>query len=260
MLDAAIHAGLKSRVLTHGLATLAFRQSLGGCIPAPPRPVSKTPPATAMPNKFLTLSFYPPVREQAGAAARRRRNCLAVTGSEDVRSPAALSIAGAARRVRAWLADDSDRSLAQRIAGAAFLIRVASAGARSIVSQVLLARWMGSFEFGVYVYVWTWVLLIGDDGRSRPRHPARSASFRNIPSARRSTCCAASSPAAAGWRSRIATAMARARGARRHADRPWLAITTSHAALHRLRRRCRCSRSAACRTASRAPTTGSISR
>jgi O-antigen/teichoic acid export membrane protein len=29
------------------------------------------------------------------------------------------------------------------------------------VSQVLLARWMGTFEFGVYVYVWTWVLLAG---------------------------------------------------------------------------------------------------
>jgi O-antigen/teichoic acid export membrane protein len=26
---------------------------------------------------------------------------------------------------------------------------------------VLLARWMGSHEFGIYVYVWTWVMLIG---------------------------------------------------------------------------------------------------
>ena len=44
--------------------------------------------------------------------------------------------------------------------GAAFLIRVASA-ALLYVSQVLFARWMGTFEFGVYVYVWTWVLLLG---------------------------------------------------------------------------------------------------
>jgi O-antigen/teichoic acid export membrane protein len=29
---------------------------------------------------------------------------------------------------------------------------------------VLLARWMGTFEFGVYVYIWTWVLLIGGFG------------------------------------------------------------------------------------------------
>jgi len=63
-------------------------------------------------------------------------------------------------RARAWAADGSDRSLAQRTAGTAFLIRVASAGLLYL-SQVLLARWMGSFEFGVYVYVWTWVLLIG---------------------------------------------------------------------------------------------------
>jgi O-antigen/teichoic acid export membrane protein len=82
-----------------------------------------------------------------------------VTGSEGV-SPARLSVAGVTARVRAWLADGSDRRLAQRTAGTAFLIRVASA-ALLYLSQILLARWMGSFEFGVYVYVWTWVLLIG---------------------------------------------------------------------------------------------------
>jgi O-antigen/teichoic acid export membrane protein len=49
------------------------------------------------------------------------------------------------------------------MAGSAFLIRVASAGLLYL-SQVLLARWMGTFEFGVYVYVWTWVLLIGGFG------------------------------------------------------------------------------------------------
>ena len=29
------------------------------------------------------------------------------------------------------------------------------------VSQILLARWMGGSDYGVYVYVWTWVLLLG---------------------------------------------------------------------------------------------------
>src|SRR4051795_1625970 len=62
--------------------------------------------------------------------------------------------------VRGWLADHSDNSRAQRAAGTAFLIRVVSA-ALVYLTQVLLARWMGSFEFGVYVYVWTWVLLLG---------------------------------------------------------------------------------------------------
>jgi O-antigen/teichoic acid export membrane protein len=71
-----------------------------------------------------------------------------------------MFVAARLARMRTWLADGSDRSLAQRTAGTAFLIRVASA-ALLYLSQVVLARWMGSFEFGVYVYVWTWVLLIG---------------------------------------------------------------------------------------------------
>ncbi len=51
--------------------------------------------------------------------------------------------------------------MAKRIASAAFLIRVFSAGL-IYLSQILLARWMGSFEFGIYVYVWTLVALVGD--------------------------------------------------------------------------------------------------
>jgi O-antigen/teichoic acid export membrane protein len=64
-------------------------------------------------------------------------------------------------KVQSWLADGSDRSLAQKVAGGAFLIRVLSAGLLYL-SQILLARWMGTFEFGIYVYVWTLVLMIGD--------------------------------------------------------------------------------------------------
>src|SRR5476651_1652970 len=63
-------------------------------------------------------------------------------------------------RVKAILADRSDNRLTQLVAGKVFLVRVASA-LLALVSQVLLARWMGSFEFGVYIYVWTWVLMIG---------------------------------------------------------------------------------------------------
>jgi O-antigen/teichoic acid export membrane protein len=63
-------------------------------------------------------------------------------------------------RIRHWRADASHRSIAQRIAGTAFLIRVASA-AIIYLSQVLLARWMGRFEFGIYVYVWAWVNFLG---------------------------------------------------------------------------------------------------
>ncbi len=74
--------------------------------------------------------------------------------------PARASLAGVIARIKAILADRSDSRLAQLVAGKVFLVRVASA-LLALVSQVLLARWMGSFEFGIYIYVWTWVLLIG---------------------------------------------------------------------------------------------------
>ena len=63
-------------------------------------------------------------------------------------------------RVKAILADKSDSRIAQLVAGKVFLVRVGSA-LLALVSQVLLARWMGSFQFGVYIYAWTWVLMIG---------------------------------------------------------------------------------------------------
>jgi O-antigen/teichoic acid export membrane protein len=47
-----------------------------------------------------------------------------------------------------------------RAAGGAFLIRIGSA-AIAFLSQPLLARLMGSHEFGIYAYVWTWALLFG---------------------------------------------------------------------------------------------------
>ncbi len=60
----------------------------------------------------------------------------------------------------ALFTDTGDSSLLHRLAGAAFLIRVVSA-AITFVSQILLARWMGSFDFGIFIYGWTWLLLIG---------------------------------------------------------------------------------------------------
>ncbi|MFC3695159.1 GNAT family N-acetyltransferase [Chenggangzhangella methanolivorans] len=63
-------------------------------------------------------------------------------------------------RVRALIADRSDTAMAKKVAGSAFLIRVVNAGI-AFASQILLARWMGQGEYGVYVYVWTWVLLLG---------------------------------------------------------------------------------------------------
>jgi len=81
---------------------------------------------------------------------------LALTGSEHTsRLSAGLTLWS---RLTAQLGGAD--MLMQRLAGTVFMLRVASA-VLAYGSQVLLARWMGSFEFGIYVYVWTWVLLIG---------------------------------------------------------------------------------------------------
>lgn len=63
-------------------------------------------------------------------------------------------------RARELLAGQGDDSVAKRMAGMAFLIRVVSA-ALIFGVHILLARWMGRYDFGIYVYVWTWVILIG---------------------------------------------------------------------------------------------------
>jgi O-antigen/teichoic acid export membrane protein len=64
-------------------------------------------------------------------------------------------------RTRAMLSGgSSEASVTKRLAGTIFLIRVISA-AMAYASQILLARWMGGSDYGIYVYVWTWVLLLG---------------------------------------------------------------------------------------------------
>jgi len=65
-----------------------------------------------------------------------------------------------ARLRRLLSGGSSEASLTRRLAGTIFIIRVLSAGL-AYLSQILLARWMGGSEYGVYVYVWTWVLLLG---------------------------------------------------------------------------------------------------
>ncbi len=83
-----------------------------------------------------------------------------MTDAENAAPASPLAAAGLIARVKTILADRSDNRIAQLVAGKVFLVRVASA-MLALVSQVLLARWMGKFEFGIYIYVWTWVLMIG---------------------------------------------------------------------------------------------------
>src|SRR6266568_2080325 len=53
-----------------------------------------------------------------------------------------------------------ERAVSQRIALIAFAVRVLSA-VIAYVSQVLLARWMGDFEYGVFVIVWVGAVILG---------------------------------------------------------------------------------------------------
>ncbi len=93
-----------------------------------------------------------------------REEAVPPAGADTAPAPSPLSAAGPIARVisriKAILADRSDSRLTQIVAGKVFLLRVANA-VIALASQVLLARWMGRFEFGVYIYVWTWVLMIG---------------------------------------------------------------------------------------------------
>src|SRR4030088_3351028 len=76
---------------------------------------------------------------------------------------ATASPAGTIARLRSKLGGliggSHEASVTKRLAGTIFIIRVLSA-AMAYLSQILLARWMGGSDYGVYVYVWTWVLLL----------------------------------------------------------------------------------------------------
>lgn len=62
-------------------------------------------------------------------------------------------------RIGTWRRDTSDRAIAQRVAGSAYLIRVFNA-AIALLSQILLARWMGEYNYGIYAYIWIWVIML----------------------------------------------------------------------------------------------------
>ena len=85
---------------------------------------------------------------------------MALIGTERAGAARPLSLAGMLARIKTILTDKSDSRLAQLVAGKVFLVRVSSA-LIALVSQILLARWMGGFQYGIYIYVWTWVLLVG---------------------------------------------------------------------------------------------------
>lgn len=65
------------------------------------------------------------------------------------------------QRADRMFSSDDEQGKAKRSSLIAFAIRVMGA-ALALLSQVVLARLMGSFEFGIYVLVWTVTLILGD--------------------------------------------------------------------------------------------------
>lgn len=53
-----------------------------------------------------------------------------------------------------------EASAAGRMAIKTFFVRVAGA-ALAFLSQILLARWMGAHEYGIFSLAWTWVVVLG---------------------------------------------------------------------------------------------------
>ena len=85
-----------------------------------------------------------------------RTTPTAAASGTDLRSVATAAVATA----RAILKGETETTSTQRNALVAFAVRLLSAGLLYL-SQIVLARWMGGFEYGLYVFVWTWVLVLG---------------------------------------------------------------------------------------------------
>ena len=66
-----------------------------------------------------------------------------------------------AQRLRHIMLASDDLAVAQRMALVAFGIRIVSA-AIAFVSQIILARIMGDFEYGVFVFVWVMAVILGN--------------------------------------------------------------------------------------------------
>ena len=97
----------------------------------------------------------------ATGRSRREREPVALVDSENAAPAPPSAAAGPIARIKA-IPRRTQRQPAGATRSPARSFWCASA-ARCWRSprQVLLARWMGSFQFGIYIYVWTWVLMIG---------------------------------------------------------------------------------------------------
>ncbi|UWU20512.1 lipopolysaccharide biosynthesis protein [Rhizobium sp. CB3060] len=65
------------------------------------------------------------------------------------------------RKLASLFTGKDEKAVSQRMALVAFAIRIAGAGL-AFVSQIALARMMGRFEYGVFVFVWVLMILFGN--------------------------------------------------------------------------------------------------
>ncbi len=75
------------------------------------------------------------------------------------RAAPASALAEVFDRVKGVLLDRRQTATVLRGAALVFLIRGGGA-ALIYASQVLLARWMAPTQFGIYVYAWSWAMLL----------------------------------------------------------------------------------------------------
>ncbi|RFB89835.1 multi antimicrobial extrusion protein MatE [Rhizobium leguminosarum bv. trifolii] len=88
---------------------------------------------------------------------------MAVIETAEKMLPAGLRPIGgrALRMLVAVLTERGEKAAAQRMALTAFSIRILSA-ALAFISQIVLARLMGEYEYGIFVFVWVLVVVFGD--------------------------------------------------------------------------------------------------
>ncbi|TCA20629.1 lipopolysaccharide biosynthesis protein [Rhizobium leguminosarum bv. viciae] len=88
---------------------------------------------------------------------------MAVIETAEKMLPAGLRPIGGRmlRMLAAVLTERGEKAAAQRMALTAFSIRILSA-ALAFVSQIVLARLMGEYEYGIFVFVWVLVVVFGD--------------------------------------------------------------------------------------------------
>lgn len=73
----------------------------------------------------------------------------------------ALRIRPLLGRIDTALFSADARGEAGRMSVIAFAIRIVSA-VIAFASQVMMARWMGSFEYGIFVLVWVTMVIVGN--------------------------------------------------------------------------------------------------